>query len=467
MSNKRSISYEDEQFDIDMFDNPMRRSKRIKTQKKNTRNWGTNKTGKKLPSIIEQESKIPLYKLMEKYVQEKDLSDSGWISSLNFTELVNSVKTFDKKNKILNQVGWNFKRHPDLLSQTGLNEEKQIAKDDYDKIISKLELNINKIVKKKTNKNYDWRGSANLKSKNCYIVADYLIDILNGSDEIKNSVDELNKLYMSTTSNKSLIIDINILKRFILFGASNIICNNQGIDKEFYFKMIYAISNIESSCSGWNSESYIIDMFINGLVGKTGFIDNPARRVNKQELYLHIIKLNKGDILKYTIDILNVFINNLKNTTNDDINDYVCYNGNYLDINDVIKISGSERRVFNYNTHWSESLTMSKLIDHLKKNNAILKKNFINQDVIDLWDTMLLKYDPSLFNEPDLKSIAVHETNPVTITRQGSFSRCDSSPPTGSYMDYSEKGGGKSGKKSRKSEKSKYDIISYINYLKM
>ena len=29
------------------------------------------------------------------------------------------------------------------------------------------------------------------------------------------------------------------IAKYILFGASNIICNNQGIDKEFYFKMIY------------------------------------------------------------------------------------------------------------------------------------------------------------------------------------------------------------------------------------
>lgn len=366
---------------IDMFDVDSEELK-MKTEDVNPE-WNPENLG----TLMEQTG--------EDYYNQQ-LIDEGWMNPLSPEEIdqienerLEIINSNEKLNTINNTlikngtvVNWNSDGYLDLMEQTGLSYDDQKFFDDYINELDRQFKESNQ-YKQKDYSNFNWRNNGQQKSIEAINVSDQLYELL----------------YSNFYSQYSDDLLWNILKNSIKTGLNSTMCYHISTTTDpntFYIRLkyIYALKNIEPDDNNY-IEWYILDTIQNGLLNKSGFIANPARRLNKNYLYKHIIYLLKTPeiLLENFKELMLVCISNYNNP---DPNmqptlNMVCFNYYLMPIENVIQNQINIRKVFNNGDGWDNSIYLNQLIEYKTAENP----DITSQEIMTIWNNMYESFNPS------------------------------------------------------------------------
>lgn len=331
----------------------------------------------------------------EDYHNQK-LIDDGWMNPLSPDEIdqieyerLETINSDEKLNTINNNVydtkavNWNTDGYLDLMQQTGLDYDEQKMIDEY---IDELDRQFKEATKYKPKNysNFNWRNNGQQKS----------IEAINVSDKLYEF------LYSNMYSQYPDDLLWNILKNSIKTGLNSSMCYHISTTdpNAFYIRLkyIYALKNIVPDDNNY-IEWYILDTIQNGLLNKSGFIANPARRLNKNYLYKHIQNLLKTpEILLENFKGLMIVC--LSNFNNPDPNmqptpNMVCFNYYLMPIETVIDNQKNIMKVFNKGDGWDNRISLNQLIKSKTEENP----NITSQEIMIIWDNMYETFDPNIY----------------------------------------------------------------------
>tara|TARA_B110001469_G_scaffold124819_1_gene139151 strand:- start:594 stop:1409 length:816 start_codon:yes stop_codon:yes gene_type:complete len=232
----------------------------------------------------------------------------------------------------------------------------------------------------RSRRNFDWRANAEKHSSRAYDIGLRFFSEL----DLTNTTDEQD----------------DILKLSILYGTNVSCCiNSEDLSAGHHMHEFSALDYIEAD-EGWEEE-LILEVIHNGLMGSSGFINNPAREWRRAYLYKHLEELldihdnfkpeKPGDISKFESlcnGVIDLWIHNIENY---EYTIYVCLNNSKKTIRQMFfEIDKNEQRT---TEHGGIPYTFRQYWEHWHN-----QQGESPQDVVDRWESSYINWTASGFN---------------------------------------------------------------------
>lgn len=224
--------------------------------------------------------------------------------------------------------------------------------------------------------NWNWRAAAERKSIRAMEVADRFFSEL----DLSNTTEEQD----------------DILKYSILYGTNRACCmNTEDLSAGHHMFEFSALEDIEADEG--RDEELLLEVIQNGLIGHSGFINNPARQWRGNYLYKHLenmlnehynseAKLSRFESL--CDGIIQAWLNNIENN---DYTTYVCFNHRKITIRQLFsEIDRNEART---PEHGGEAYTFREYWDYYYRGEP----NETAQEVVDRWESSYINWQASGF----------------------------------------------------------------------